>query len=107
MDILVETNEEGGNNTSLGHSPGDQSAANQGVSNLIPAGREMENKGRKHFKVARKDGKGLQGQLGRLPLSDMDMNIETTTVAAKRRLPEEEEEANHMQIDGGLAKRVK
>ena len=37
----------------------------------------------------------------------MDMNIETTTVAAKRRLPEEEEEAKHMQIDGGLAKRVK
>ena len=58
MDILVETNEEGGNNTSLEHSVEDQSAANQGVSSLILAGREMGNKGKKQFKVARKDGKG-------------------------------------------------
>ena len=67
----------------------------------------MGNKGRKQIKVARKDGKGQQGQVVRIPLSDIDMNSEIPTATAKRRLSEEEEDDNHMQIYGVMAKRCK
>lgn len=107
MEITVENIMTDENFTSLGDSVVVPADAIQGVSRHNPAGKAMGFKGRKQVKVARKDGKGQQSQLGRIPLSDVDMNIEATSVAAKRKPSEEEEEINLMQIDEGLAKRCK